>query len=144
MNLLKLINIRTPKQIDALVEETELIKQRCDKIASQEFKEQKENQRTHDSRCPLCRAEKNEIVDKIKQVEGEGNVSGNLFGVMGRMKIETKPVNHCNVCGHEWFKFKTKYISKRDILRVALKYLNDLIDNPEHNKRLSWKLIEVF
>ena len=146
MNLFKSFNIRNAKQIVALIDETELIKQRCEKIASQEYEEQKENQRTHDNRCPLCRAKKNQIVDKIEQVEGKGNVSGNLFGVSGSMEIDTNTVNHCNVCGHQWKKFKTKYVSKTDILRVTLKYLNDLIDNPEHNKRLTWKIeaIQVF
>ncbi len=146
MNLLKLFNIRSAKQVIGLIVETELIKQRCEVIASREYEEQKENQKTHDERCPKCRAKKDMIVDKIEQVEGKGNVSGNLFGVSGSMEIDTNTVNHCNVCGHQWKKFKTKYVSKTDILRVTLKYLNDLIDNPEHNKRLTWKIeaIQVF
>lgn len=150
MNLPKIFNIWSAKQINALVDETELIKQRCDEIASQEYKEQKENQRTHDERCPLCRAMKDQIVDKIEQVEGKGSVDGSFYlgfgNVSGSMKIDTNPVNHCNVCGHEWKKFKTKYVSKTDILRVTLNYLSDLIQNPEHNRRLSWKTeaVQVF
>jgi hypothetical protein len=62
------------------------------------------------------------------------------------MSIETNPVNHCNICGHEWKKFKTKYVSKTDILRVTLNYLSDLISNPKHNRKLSWKTeaVQVF
>ena len=150
MNIRKFLNIRNAKQIVALIDETERIKQRCEKIASQEYQEQKENQKSHDNRCPLCRAKKDQIVDKIEQVEGKGSVDGSFYlgfgSVSGSMNIDTNPVNHCNNCGHEWKKFKTKYVSKTDILRVTLKYLNDLIDNPEHNKRLTWKIdaIQVF
>ena len=150
MNIRKLLNLRSATNITALIDETELIKQRCDEIASQEYKEQKENQRTHDERCPLCRAKKDQIVDKVRQVEGKGSVDGSFYlgfgNVSGSMEIDTNSVNHCNVCGHEWKKFKTKYVSKTDILRVTLKYLNDLIDNPAHNRRLSWKVeaVKVF
>ena len=150
MNLPKIFNIRSAKQINTLVDETELIKQRCEEIASQEYKEQKENQKAHDKRCPLCRAEKDQIVDKIEQVEGKGSVDGSFYlgfgSVNGSMEIDTNPVNHCNVCGHEWKKFKTKYVSKTDILRVTLNYLSDLIRDPDHNRKLSWKIeaIQVF
>ena len=150
MNLRKLINIRSAKQIDVLIAETELIKQRRDKIASQEYKEQKENQRTHDERCPKCRANQDKIVDKVRLVEGKGSVDGSFFlgfgNVSGSMKIDTNTVNHCTVCGHQWKKFKTKYVSKTGILRVTLNYLSDLIKDPDYNKKLSWKIdaIEIF
>ena len=62
------------------------------------------------------------------------------------MAIETKPVNHCMVCGHEWEKFKTKTITDFAITKVVLDYLSDIIRNSERNKRYSWKheAIEVF
>jgi hypothetical protein len=150
MNLRKIFDIMNSSDITTLVDETLLIKQRCDEIASQEYKEQKENQRTHDSRCPKCRADKDKIVDKIAKTSGKGKVDGSFYlgfgSISGSMDIDTDSVNHCNVCGHEWEKFKTKYVSKTDILRVTLKYLSDMISNPTHNRRLSWKIeaIKVF
>lgn len=43
-------------------------------------------------------------------------------------------------------KFETKYVSETDIVRVALNYLGQIYDNPEHNKKMSWKMeaIQVF
>ena len=150
MGLRKLVNVRNAKEITAIIDETLLIKQRCDEIASQEYKEQKENQRTHDSKCPKCRADKDKIVDKITKTNGKGRVDGSFYlgfgSISGLMEIDTDSVNHCNVCGHQWEKFKTKYVSKTDILRVALKYLGDKIQDPETQKRFSWKTeaIQVF
>ena len=148
MTLRKLLNLSTPTQTLKIREDVETIMTGCEKIASQEFREQKENQLAHDSRCPKCR--ESDVVDKIRKTEGEGKVGGNFYlgfgNVSGRMSIDTNAVNHCNECGHEWEKFKTKYISKTEIVRVALNYLGDYLANPEKQKRMSWKMeaIEVF
>lgn len=150
MNLRKLFNSPTPKQTLVLNDEVKIIKERCDAIATQEYEEQKENQKAHDYRCPKCRAKQDRIVDKIRQVEGSGSVDGSFYlgfgSVHGSMEIDTNSVNHCTVCGHQWKKFKTKYVSKTDILRVTLNYLGDLIKDPEHNRTLSWKTeaVQVF
>lgn len=150
MNLRKLFNLSDSKQTLILVDEVKTIMERCDVIASQEFKEQKENQHTHDNKCPKCRAKQDRIVDKIRSVEGSGKVKNDFYfgfgSIKGSMNIDTKAVNHCNECGHQWKKFKTKYVSKTDIVRVILNYLSDLIKDPELNKKLSWKTeaIQVF
>ena len=150
MNLRKIFYLPNPKQKQIILDEVKIIMERCDVIASQEFKEQKENQHSHDNRCPKCRAKQNMIVDKIRSVEGSGKVDGDFYlgfgSVTGSMNIDTEAVNHCTECGHQWKKFKTKYVSKTDIVRVTLNYLGDLINNPEHNRRLSWKTeaVQVF
>lgn len=146
MNLRKILYLPNPKQTLLLLADVEVIAKKYMAVGDVERKEQKENQLSHDNRCPKCRAKSNMIVDKIAGVEGKGNVSGNLFNVSGHMAIETKPVNHCNVCNHEWEKFKTKVITNLNIIKVILNYLSDMIRNPEHNQRLSWKVeaIEVF
>ena len=144
----KLLYLPTLKQNLRIREDVETILNGCADIASQEFKEQKENQLAHDTRCPKCR--ERDVVDKIRDTLGEGKVDGNFYfgfgGVAGRMKVETDAVNHCNECGHEWKKFKTKYISKTEIVRVALNYLGDYLNDPEKQKRMSWKMdaIKVF
>lgn len=143
MNLRKLLYLPTTEQKAILAADIEHILVECDKIATHEWKELKENQKAHDGQCPKCKAREDDIVNKIRQVQGNGNVGGSFYlgfgSVSGSMSIDTDEVNHCNKCGNEWKKFKTKYISKTDILRVALNYLADIIDNPAHNKRMTWK-----
>lgn len=146
--LRKLLNIPSVKQSLEIQKDIEVIMNGCADIASVEWKEQKENELAHNGRCPNCR--ERIVVDKIRNVEGEGKVGGNFYfgfgGVAGRMEIKTEAVNHCNECGHEWQKFKSKYISKTEIVRVALNYLGDYLKDPEKQKRMSWKMeaIEVF
>jgi len=146
MNLRKLLHLPSPKQSLAILDDIKLIQKRCSEIGETERKEQKENQRSHDGRCPKCRATQDKIVDRMAAVEGVTNFRGHLFKIVGRLAIETKPVNHCNVCGHEWEKFKTKTITDMAIIKVTLDYLSNIIRNPERNKRYSWKheAIEVF
>lgn len=149
MNLRKLLYLPTSKQKAVLAADIEQILSKCDKIASQEWKEIKENQKSRDGQCPNCKA-REDIVNKIRQVKGSGNVGGNFYfgfgSVSGSMSLDTDEVNHCNNCGNEWKKSKTKYISKTDILRVALNYLGDIYKDPETNKKMSWKMeaIQVF
>jgi len=144
----KLLNLPTKTQKAILINDVENIMIDCNKIANQEWKEQKENQQSHDGQCPKCRARKEDIVNKIRHVQGSGKVNGNFYlgSVSGLISIDTDEVNYCNKCGNEWKKFKTKYISKTDIVKVALNYLTQIYENPEHNKKMSWKLetIQVF
>lgn len=148
MNLRKLLYFPTPEQRENLLTDVKRIVEGCSSIASTEWKELKENQRTHDSRCPKCK--KSNIIDKIRHVQGTGKIGGEFklgYGsINGSLDIDTTEVNHCNDCGNEWKKFKTKYISTTDIIRVALNYLGDIHSNPEKNKKKYWKhdAIKVF
>lgn len=148
MDLRKLLNIKTNKHKNIIKDDIEKILSNCDIIATNEWNEQKENQIAHDGQCPNCRGK--DVVDKISYVNGNGKVCGDFklgFGsVNGSWNIDTEPVNHCNSCGNEWIKFKTKVITKIEILRVALNYLGDIHNEPEKNKKFDWKheAIEVF
>lgn len=150
MNWRKLIYFPTKKQKEILIKEIDDVLIKCDEIAQQELKEQKENQKSIDGVCPKCRARSENIVNKITDVNGKGNVNGTLrfgFGsVDGSVNIETSEVNHCNKCGNEWKKFKTKFVSKTDILRVILNYLGDIYEDPVKNKNFKWKheAIQIF
>ena len=146
MNLRKLLYLPSPEQSLAIVDDIKTIQGRCKEVGGTERKEQKENQRSRDSRCPKCRAMADKIVDRIAAVQGVTKFRGNIFKITGHLGIETKPVNHCTVCGHEWEKFKTKTITDFAITKVVLDYLSDIIRNPEKSKRYSWKheAIEVF
>ena len=130
--------------------EKQIILSRCNKIAIVEREDMRINQELHDTKCPNCKATKKEspnaIVDRIANVNGTGRISGGILDITGFVTIETHAVNHCNICGHEWFKFKTKSISETDVLRVCLNYLGAIINSPEKEKRFDWKLdaIKVF
>ena len=149
MNIRKLLYLPTEAQKKILAADIEHILNACDKIATHEWEEQREIQKIHDGVCPKCRARQEDIVDKIRQVHGEGEVSGSFslgFGsVSGSMSIDTNEVNHCNKCGNEWKKFKTIYVDKTNILITTLNYLGDIFENPD-NKKHSWKMeaIQVF
>jgi len=147
MNIRKILYLPKAEHAEIIVTDNKLISGRCSEIADTERKEQKENQKSRDNKCPKCRTTGgNKIVDRIASVEGGGNVDGHLFGVHGRMSIETKPVNHCNVCNHEWEKFKTKAVTELAVMKVILNYLSDFIRDPERNSRYSWKIeaIKIF
>jgi hypothetical protein len=146
MNIRKILNLPSAEQTLILLADVELISKRCAEVGKTERKEQIENQKSRNERCPKCRAKQDMIVDKIAQVDGRANFRGNLFKLTGRLDVETKPVNHCNTCGHQWEKFKTKTITDLAIMKVILNYLSDVIRNPEKQSKYSWKLeaIEIF
>jgi hypothetical protein len=145
----KLFNIPTKSQRVLIDADIQNIMNKCDVIASSEYRDQKEAQESRDSVCPNCRARKSDIVNKVRQVEGSGNVSGSFslgFGsINGSMSIDTNEVNHCNKCGNEWKKYKIRFVSKSDIIKVTLGYLVEIISDEKH-KEFSWKIdaIKVF
>jgi len=131
MNWRKIFYLPTLEQKKQIFVETELIMERCSEIADAERKEQQESQKTHDSKCPRCRMSGENVVDRFALVESVVNA------------IETKPVNHCKNCDHEWVKFRAKSITNLSVMRVMLKYVKDIITAPELSKRYSWKLEAV-
>ncbi len=147
-NWRKILYLPTTEQKNVLLADVKYIVEGCSKIASTEWKELKENQESHDGRCPQCHTEY--VINKIRQVVGTTKTTGKfIFGfgsVNTETKIDTLEVNHCHNCGHEWKKFKMKYISATDILRVTLNYLGDIHANPEENIKKYWKheAIQVF
>ena len=146
INWRKILNIPDTEQKKIMSNEMGLIDQRCSVVAKTERNEQKETQRCSDNRCPRCRATHDKIVDRYAYVESKGRIGGNFFKLKGIVMIETKPVNHCNNCNHEWEKFKTKTITDMDVMKIILIYLSDIIKNPEISRRYKWKYeaIEVF
>lgn len=148
LNWRKIFYYLSAEQKVILLADVKRITEGCSDIASTEWKELKENQKTHDGRCPKCK--KSDVVNKIRHVQGTGKINSDLklgFGsVKGSITIDSTEVNYCNHCGNEWKKFKTKFISTTDIIRVALNYLGSIHADPEKNKRKYWKhdAIKVF
>jgi len=143
MGLRKIFNIPTKEQKDLISVDVDSINNRCEELANEERRDQRDFVERRDSICPHCKKSGDDIVDKIADVGGKGNVSGSFalgFGsVSGGMSVSTGAVNHCNGCGNEWAKAKTKSISRTDIVRVALKYLSEVLKDREQ-KRFDWKM----
>jgi hypothetical protein len=148
MNLRKNFNLPSKQQKALLDADRENVLSKCNNIARKEREDMYREQKNHDEICPNCKTKKsdnrNNIVNNIRRVQGEGHVGGSFslgFGsVNGSISIDTHAVNHCNVCGNEWEKFKTKSVSETNILRVCLNYLAELISNPVYHKQFSWKM----
>lgn len=150
INIRKLIYLPTQEQISIITSDVDTIMSRCKTIANAEWKEQLENQLSHDALCPKCRSRKEHIVNKICLVEGTYNINTELkfgFGKLkGAMNVSTHEVNHCNKCGNEWKKFKTTYVSDLQVLKVTLLYLFQSYDNPSILEKHDWKAeaIKIF
>jgi len=148
MNLRRLFGIPSQEQKALIDADTELIMKKCAVIATEEWKDQKDAEVSHNTVCPNCHSKK-DVVNKVRQVIGQGKFEGSIvfgFGHMGGITtIDTVDVNSCMKCGNEWKKFKAKYITEKDILRVLLKYLIQLKETPSENK-YTWKIegISVF
>lgn len=148
MNLRKTLNIPNKAQKAIINEDKRVIMDKCQVIARREYNEQQENKKVHDGMCPKCNNRMG-IVDKLSFVQGRGSVEGRIIFGFGKIKgdvtIDTTEVNYCMECGNEWLKYKTKPISDTSILRVAFKYLKEIIGDPKQKKR-EWKLetTEVF
>jgi len=148
MNIRQLLNIPSKKQKLILNTDIKTILDRCDKIAKQESNEQLEAKQFHDSICPNCK-ERTNIVNKIGYVQSTNKFTSNVkfgFGSISHtVELNACEVNHCNNCGNEWLKFKTKNITKNEIIRVVFNYLAQIIEN-SYEKNCLWKMeaIQVF
>jgi DNA-directed RNA polymerase subunit M/transcription elongation factor TFIIS len=138
----KVIKKLSPEQIALLTADEELVMERCGNINKTYHERENRLQENHDSKCPNCHTTKENIVNKIREVHGEGEVDGdfssNLFfgsgSVHGSMKIDTDEVNHCNKCGNEWKKYNKDHQWISDVLKDGLTYTADLIKKPEDYK----------
>lgn len=144
MNFRKLFGMPSKAQTEQINVDVDVILDRCSKIADKENNEQFEMKKSHDGKCPHCKNTV-DIVNRISYVHGKGNINGNLFGVSGYGEIDTDVVRHCNKCGNEWKVFKTKYVSRTEILRLALNYYGQILNDPKQ-KEYRWKVetIKVF
>lgn len=126
-----------------VINDIDIITNRCAEIANRENKDQKNSENFHNTNCPNCKAKKKDIVNKISNVEGKTTiVNYDIFGFRKEntiTAINTNEINHCNICGNEWKKFKSKSITKAHILKLALNYLSQIIQNPDEKEK-EWKL----
>jgi ribosomal protein L37AE/L43A len=141
MNIRKFFGMPSKAQEKLYKDDMERVKTICSKIADRKNTEKRSAQSNADGTCPHCGARK-DIVNKIRRVEGSGHVGGNLFGVSGSISIDTNDVSHCNACGNEWKKGAFHYTWGDDVLKEALNYLSDLLEDPK-NLEYSWKITEA-
>lgn len=146
MSLISTINDQCAVKKGAITEEINTIIKRCDRIAMSEYREEKEAAIFHDNTCPSCK-KNSHVVDKIRNVEGVANIVKEFWGTDKiTLKIITYEVNHCNDCGHEWKKFKTRYVTGSQIVRVAFRYLvtNFKSENIINSDSMRYQVLMVF
>lgn len=147
--LLNIICIFNKKLRLLVINDINIITNNCQIISQRENKEQKKSEEFHNNNCPKCHATKDNIVNKISDVQGKTTIKISqtlgykLTNVLSN--IDTKEVNHCNKCGNEWKKFKVNSVTKAHILKIALKYLSQILKDPKEREN-DWKVetIEVF
>lgn len=132
-----------------IINDINIITNNCQIISQRENNEQKKSKHFHDNNCPNCQATEDNIVNKLNDVQGKITIKiSQTFGYKLTnvlSNIDTNEINHCNVCGNEWKKFKLNPITKAHILKVALKYLSEILKDPKEREK-DWKVetIEVF
>lgn len=110
-----------------------------------------EYSRNRNAECPKCGS--NEVNDRIKRIQGEGESSfsgsfmfgcGSISG-SGSSSIDTNEVNKCNKCEHEWKKHDYEWESERDMFEDMVFYPNfyyrkwlEKDDEPKEHKA-SWR-----
>jgi len=148
MNIRKILNLPNKAQRRFIELSNEIVLNNCEVIAREEMEEQQDNKLFHDSRCPICKSRK-DIINKIVNIQSLNHIEGNFKFGFGKIKTvittNTYKVNHCNSCGNEWEMYKTKPISRTNILNVAFKYLKEILEDPEKNKQdYKMEAIQVF
>ncbi|MCK9446396.1 hypothetical protein M0Q50_05845 [bacterium] len=138
------------KEFNSLKADYQLLEQRAEKIAINYNIKSKNETSNSNSICPKCGS--TDIIDKINKINGEfnGSIDGeysnsSIFSGYGYIKgsshgeIDTKSINKCKNCEHEWDKLTSSYKYSSDILYdyydkliFALKAYNYAI-NPDFN-----------
>lgn len=122
----KFFNIQNLEQKKLISEQYEEILKIAENDSTLYYLEYSKNDEKYNTTCPICQSKS--VVNKIAQVIGSGNVSGNLFGVYGSSSLDTNEVSHCSKCGNQWKKQKTKYKDDDDFIAD---YLNNLVTHFE-------------
>jgi hypothetical protein len=99
--------MKTTEAKKLIKENYKWIKDTLSKQANKSDKEYNEYVDRCNSKCPLCSSK--DIISHMSHVKGSGYVSGNLFDISGKSNIDTKSVNKCAVCSHEWKKKERRY-----------------------------------
>lgn len=132
--------------------EIEAQKVELNKFLNDHEKEYDSNEKSrvdrHNNICGNCgNTDTLKIVDKIAQVQGRGEVEGEIHGglfstyghIYGKSETDTNAVNHCAVCGHQWKKEERGIKWRSDIIADRLQslkwYIEDDVKNIENNYR---------
>ena len=112
MNLRKYFNLPSKSQKLLISKDYDSINEKCEVLRNEHNSKEYDKEIVHNNTCPNCGSKK-DIVNKIRQVQGHGEINGSFrlgYGsVYGEIDIDTNGVNHCNSCGNEWKKYKKDY-----------------------------------
>lgn len=120
-----------------------------DKIVQYENDEQKEAQINHDTICPHCQ-KSGDIVNRFALVHGNTDTDviithSGPHNMVNNMTIKTDAVNHCNNCGNEWEKYKIISINRTLVIKMALIYLIEIMNDWSNMKiKHKYETLEIF
>jgi len=143
MTIRKFFNIFSKKESELIQLDIELILNRSKIIMNMENNEQQQYKKYYDNTCPNCNNSNSKtIVNKIISQQNNVYINFALYNDVDKFNNINKSnfieINHCNACGNEWFKFKTKTLNVSTIITVLLKYIAYNIEHP-NDDILDWK-----
>lgn len=125
----------------------EIIKNQIDQYRSDLNKWSRENADKKNNTCPNCGATGVAVVNRIKDIEGSGKISGHLSGynntffgtgggsirgsINGSSEIHTDPVRHCTKCTNEWKAEKSSYHGSSEYLEHFVHRMIWIVQEPE-------------
>lgn len=118
---------------EIIIDDIKMINSRAELIVQAENDEQKEAQINHDNICPHCKTSGN-VVNRFALVHGTTDndiiiTHSGPQNMINNVTIKTDVVNHCNSCGNEWEKYKMISINRTLVIKMALIYLIDVMDD---------------
>lgn len=145
----KRANNQTEFHKELVANEVSLMRQLASNLTDNDNARRRDGANYANSHCPKCGASGQlDIVDKIRQVQGEGNVYGDFslgFGtVRGHSEIDTNEVNHCNKCGNEWKKSVVQYYGDGKLIGTWINSISTLIEGKYDYGKTTVELLQKY
>lgn len=142
INFRKYFNLPSKEQQKLIDDGIVKLKELANKKSVNHNEHERTRQDKHNSICPNCGG--TSVVNKISNVEGNGQVSGSFYfgsgSLYGSSKIRTNNVKHCNNCGNQWKLYETNFRYERHFL---VDFFNDINTAYEGKYSFADKIFEI-
>lgn len=134
---------------EIIIDDIKMINGRAELIVQAENDEQKEAQINHDNICPHCK-KSGSVINRFALVHGTTDTDviithSGPHNMVNNMTIKTDAVNHCNNCGNEWEKYKIVSINRTLVIKMALIYLIEIMNDWSNIKiKHKYETLEIF